>query len=135
VSKVCASAVLCAAMVLAAGCNKNKSTGEGEGGKKVTIKAPDHVNIKKGETAKLEVTVSREKFDGPVTVSIDKLPDNVSVDGAKEHKLEKANNSHTFTLKAATDAKAATDQNLTVKASAEGVKIEPITVKVNIKTE
>ena len=56
-----------ALLVGGTGCtSKEKKTGEGEGGKKLSVKAPADTSIKSGETATIDVVITREKFNDPV---------------------------------------------------------------------
>lgn len=120
-----------ALLVGATGCPREKKTVEGEGGKKLTVKAPANTSIKPGETATINIDVTREKFNDPVELKITGLPDGVTV---LENDLTLAKDASTakLTLKAAPDAKPVDDQKVTVIASGGGITPEA-TFKVTVK--
>jgi protein-disulfide isomerase len=100
------SLLAAAALVFAVGCTGKKTVQEGEEGKKVDIaRSFLETNIKPGETAKVEVSITREKYDGPVDVKFMDLPEDVKVEGGETQKLDKGVTKKEFTLKADKDAK------------------------------
>src|SRR5262245_63158177 len=66
------------------GCKKGEQkTAEGEGGKKLTLEGPPETNVKVGDTTKVTVKITREKFTEPVEIEIADLPAGVTADPAK----------------------------------------------------
>ena len=57
----------------------SKKTAEGEGGKKLTVKAPADTSVKQGETTMINVDITREKFNDPVDLKFSGLPDGVII--------------------------------------------------------
>lgn len=99
---------------LAAGCEK--STVQGDAGKKLTLIKPLDQNITRGETEKVSVVVARTNFDGPVMVRFDDLPRGVSlVDTATN--INANENEKVFVLKAAADADLVKNHRATVSAT------------------
>jgi len=99
---------------LAAGCEK--STVQGDAGKKLTLIKPLDQNITRGETEKVSVVVARTNFDGPVMVRFDDLPRGVTlVDTATN--INANENEKVFVLKAAADADLVKNHRATVSAT------------------
>jgi hypothetical protein len=71
------------------------------GGREVAVSTQRSVTIRRGEQAALTVDVDRERYSGPVTVSISGLPTGVRADD-KMMKVETAQ--ATFILEASRDA-------------------------------
>jgi hypothetical protein len=114
------------------GCpSKEKVTAEGEGGKKLSVKAPADTSINSGETATINVDITREKFNDPVELKFVGLPDGVTI---MENNLtiSKDVTSAKLTLKVADDAKPVDHQKVTVTASGGGMKPEA-TFKLTVK--
>ncbi len=120
-----------ALLVCGAGCSSEKKTGEGEGGKKLTVKAPADTSIKPGETATINIDITREKFNDPVELKFTGLPVGVSI-MENDLTISKDVSSAKLTLKAGADAKPAADHKVTVTASGGGMKPEA-TFKVTVK--
>jgi uncharacterized membrane protein len=113
------------------GCtNKEKKTAEGEAGKKLSVKAPADTSIKQGETATINVDITREKFNDPVELKFAGLPDGVSI-MENDLTISKDVSSTKLTLKAAADAKPVDHHKVTVTASGGGMKPEA-TFKVTV---
>src|SRR5882762_4664471 len=69
-----------ALLVCSTGCpSREKKTVEGEGGKKLSVKAPADTSVKQGDTATITVDITREKFNDPVELKFTGLPDGVSI--------------------------------------------------------
>jgi hypothetical protein len=103
---VCAAAV--AALVVAVnGCQRK--TAENTAGQKITLSAPGNVDIKRGGTAEVKVSISRTNYNEPVKVEITNLPTGVSVE-TKDMTIAKDQSSGTFTLKARDDAELVTKE-------------------------
>jgi len=99
---------------LAAGCEK--STVQGDAGKKLTLVKPLDQSIVRGETEKVSVVVTRKNFEGPVMVRFDDLPRGVSlVDTATS--INGNENEKVFVLKASTDADLVKNHTATVTAT------------------
>lgn len=104
--------------IAAAGCEK--TTVENEKGQKLTIVKPANSTIKRGETEKVSIVVTRDNFTGPVTVKFDKLPNGVTVVGS-DNTIE--SNERTFVLSASSTADLVANHVATVTASGpEGMK-------------
>jgi uncharacterized membrane protein len=114
------------------GCTKGeKKTVEGEGGKKLTLKAPGNTTVKQGDTAAISVDITREKFNDPVELKITGLPEGVSI-MEDNMTISKDATSTKLTLKAAADAKPVDDHPVTVTATSGGLK-QDATFKVTVK--
>lgn len=106
------------------GCpSKEKKTSEGEGGKKLSVKAPADTSIKAGETATINVEITRDKFNDPVELKFVGLPDGVTI-MENDLTISKDVTSAKLTLKVAEDAKPVDHQKVTVTASGGGMKPE-----------
>ena len=121
-----------ALLVGGTGCpNKEKVTAEGEGGKKLSVKAPADTSINTGETATINVDITREKFNDPVALKFVGLPDGVTI-MENDLTISKDVASAKLTLKVAEDAKPVDHQKVTVTATGGGMKPEA-TFKVTVK--
>ena len=47
--------------------------------KKLTLKAPGHTSVKQGETAAIQVDITRDKFNDPVELKFSGLPEGVTI--------------------------------------------------------
>ncbi len=108
-----AKALVCVAamaglMMVATGCPK-KTTAENTAGQKLTVSEPSNVDIKRGGTAEVKVSITRTNYNEVVKVSIDNLPTGVSVE-SKDLTIAKDQSSGTFTLKAKDDAELVTKE-------------------------
>src|SRR5579859_4547898 len=76
-----ATGLLAAAFLVGGtGClNKEKKSAVGEGGKKLSVNSPGDTSVKPGETATINVDITREKFNDPVELRFTGLPDGVSI--------------------------------------------------------
>jgi hypothetical protein len=120
-----------ALLVDGTGCNKGvKTTTEGEGGKKLSVKAPGNTSVKPGETATINVDITREKFNDPVELKFTGLPEGVSI-MENDLTISKDVSSAKLTLKATADAKPVDDQKVTVTASGGGMQLDA-TFKVTV---
>ena len=113
------------------GCSRDKQTEEGEGGKKLSVKAPADTSINPGETATINVDITREKINEPVALVFTGLPEGVSI-MENDLTISKDVSSAKLTLKASADAKPVHDHKVTVTASGGGIKPEA-TFKVTVK--
>jgi len=118
-------------LVGATGCPREKKTVEGESGKKLTVKAPANTSLKPGETATINVDITREKFNDPVELKITGLPTGVHI-MENDLTISKDATGAKLTLKADPDAKPVDDQKVTVTASGGGIHPEA-TFKVTVK--
>ena len=66
------------AMMLSAGC-KNRSTVQGQAGKKLALETAGQVTIERGGMAKAEIKIHREKLEGPVSINFGELPGGIEV--------------------------------------------------------
>jgi uncharacterized membrane protein len=99
--------------------------------KSVSVKVAEDTTVKQGGEAKIKVTITREKFEEPVTLKFTDLPEGVSI-VETDMTIAKADKSAEFTLKAAADAKAMDDHKVTVTASS-GTITNDATFKVSVK--
>ena len=83
------------------------ATVRGPEGQSLTATTPRSMTIRRGDTSTLEVGIDREKFTGPVTVSIFQLPKGVESDKSS---IKAETTSATFILKAAAGADLVTNQ-------------------------
>jgi uncharacterized membrane protein len=113
------------------GCGRETKTTEGVGGKKLTVKGPSHTSIKAGDTATINIDVTREKFNDPVELKFTGLPDGVSI-MESDRTISKDVTSAKLTLKTTPDAKPIDDHPVTVTASGGGMT-EDVTFKVTVK--
>jgi hypothetical protein len=121
-----------ALLVGGTGCpSKEKKTAEGEAGKKLSVKAPADTSIKSGETATIDVVITREKFNDPVELVFIGLPDGVVI-MENDLTISKDVSNAKLTLKVAENAKPVDDHKVTVRASGGGMKPEA-TFKVSVK--
>src|SRR5262249_54983820 len=115
------------------GCPKGgeRKTVEGEGGKKLSVKAPGDTSVKQGDTAPITVSITREKFNDPVELKFTDLPEGVII-VENDLTIAKDINESKLTLKAATGAKPVDDHKVTVTASGGGMK-QDVSFKVTVK--
>ena len=103
------------AAILFAAAACNSTTVRGPEGEAVTATAPSALTIHRGDSIPLKVALDRDKFEGPVTVSISQLPKGVETD----HVTQTVDTSSaTFSLKASNNADLVANQavNVTVDA-------------------
>jgi len=89
------SAALAASLLALSACQS--ATVRGTEGKSLTATTPSSMTIHRGDSLPLEVGIDREKFTGPVTVSIFQLPKGVESDTSS---IKAESTSATFILKA-----------------------------------
>jgi hypothetical protein len=99
-------AALAACLFAAAACTSN-TTVRGTQGQSTTATTPSSMTLHRGDTAPLEVGIDRERFTGPVTVSIFQLPKGVESDKSS---IKAEATSATFILKVAAAADLVTNQ-------------------------
>lgn len=126
-------------LCVAAGCQKTTSTGVGEnkpGGektvKKLTLIAAKSQTIKRGDTDKVMITITRDHFDDPVTVRLNDLPKGIEVVGEQSAVIPKGSNSVTLELKATDDAEVG-EHDVTIAADAPGLDENTQTFKLTVK--
>jgi hypothetical protein len=120
------------------GCNKTTTTGTGMSTrtgervtKKLTVMAANDQTVARGATDKVTVTVNRDNFNDPVTVTLSGLPKGVTV-SEKDLVIPASGNTVTATLVADKEA-AVGDHNVTITAKAEGVEENKQTFKLTVK--
>ncbi len=118
-----AAAFLLAGLV---GCGDTKTDS-----KKLSVTAPNTVELKAGETKKFKFSVSRTGFDDDVKLTIDGLPDGVTAED-KSPSVKKGDKEIEVSFKAADSAAAIEKKDATVRASGGGLNPDPakFTVKV-----
>lgn len=102
-------AALAAVLFAAAACQQTSV--RGPRGEELTATAPKWVTIHRGESVPLTVGIDRERFSGPVTVSLSQLPSGVAVDRRSQRVDTDA---ATFALSAKPDADLVARQALRV---------------------
>jgi len=125
---------LLVAMIGSTGCN-NKGTTEGKGGEKLTLSVPKDVTLTKGGEAKsVDVSISRTKFNEPVTIEFKNLPPGVKI-AETDMVIPKDKDKTTFNLKADDTAAEKTDHVVTITATAGGAEklTQEQTMKVTVK--
>jgi hypothetical protein len=117
--------LLTVALLGGVGCtNKGeKKSAEGEGGKKLSVQSPGDTSVKPGETATINVSITREKFNDPVELKFAGLPDGVSI-METDMTISKDASSAKLTLKADADAKPVSDHKVIVTARGGGMNPE-----------
>ena len=130
-SFVTTSLLTVALLLCGIGCSREKKTTEGEGGKKLSVKGPSDTSIKQGDTATVNIDITREKFNDPVELKFSGLPDGVSI-MENDRTISKDVTSAKFTLKADAEAKVVDDHKVTVTASGGGMT-QDVTFKVTVK--
>jgi len=121
------SLVLAAAVTLALmGCGDTKTDT-----KKLSVSAPGSVELKPGESKKAKFSVSRTGFDDDVKLTIEGMPEGVTVE-EKTAMVKKGDKEIEVTFKAAESAATIEKKDVTVKASGGGLNPDPakFTVKV-----
>ncbi len=98
-------AALAACLFALAACQS--ATVRGTEGRSLTATTPTSMTLHRGGSAPLEVGIDREKFTGPVTVSIFQLPKGVESD---QSSISAETTSATFILKAASAADLVSNQ-------------------------
>lgn len=122
-----------AALLILVGCQQ--STVEGPDHKKLTLKKPFDVTIKRGDTSQVSVSIDRDNFRDAVSVGIENLPKGVSVQD-RDSKIATGENSGKFTLKADDNAELVTNHEAKVTVTGpNGIKVtEPFKVTVKDKS-
>src|SRR5215467_11103675 len=132
-------AILALLFLVAAGCENKTTTsgpaeaknGKTEGAtkvKKLTLIAAKNQTIKRGDTDKVLVTVTRDNFDDAVTVRLNDLPKGVELVGDNEAVIPRGSNSVTLELKASDDAEVG-EHDVTIAADAPGISENTQTFK------
>ncbi|HYT88980.1 MAG TPA: hypothetical protein VEL76_09745 [Gemmataceae bacterium] len=103
------------------------------GDKKLTIGSIGDQTVKQDASTDVKISITRDKVDDEVTITVTGLPDKVTAEPATL-KLAKDKNDGTITLKAAADAKAEDGKEITVKASGGGVD-QTAKFKLNVKAK
>jgi hypothetical protein len=124
------------ALVMAAGCQKSTSTGpsttgKSEDTKKLTLVTSESQSIEQGETDRIQITINRDNFNDPVTISLNDLPPGIEF-VEKTATIPPNDNMVTLTLKAADDA-AVGEQTFVIVAEAPGLDKNTQTVKLMVK--
>lgn len=124
------------ALVIAVGCNQSTTTtgpkGNVAGAKRLTLTAAKEQTIKRGDTDKVKVSISRDNFSEPVTIKITGLPKGVTVVGPADPVIVAADSSTTLTLQAAADADVG-EHAVTLSAEAAGVDKNTQAFRLTVK--
>lgn len=104
-TRLLAPAALALCLVTVAACHSN--TVRGTEGRSTTVTTPRSMTIHRGDSIPLEVGIDRERFTGPVTVSIFQLPRGVEADKSS---IKAETTSATFILTAARSADLVSNQ-------------------------
>lgn len=115
--------VICG-LLATAGCGKtatssapSKDPAKPNTPRKLSVKGPTSQTVIQDRTDEMSVSVDRDGFSGPVTISLKNLPKGVTVE-TKDLTLPADKNSLTVTIKAAPDAPAVVDHVVQVMAKA-----------------
>jgi hypothetical protein len=100
--------------------------------KKLMLKAPADATIKQGDTAKVNVAITREHYTDPVEVKLTDLPTGVTVEGTPT--IAKDATSADVTLKASPDAKVVENHKVKVWAGSDAMKQES-SFKLTVKAK
>jgi hypothetical protein len=119
------SAALAVCLLAVAACQS--ATVRGTQGQSLTATTPTSMTLHRGNSAPLEVGIDRERFTGPVTVSIFQLPKGVASDKSS---IKAETTSATFILKA--DATADLVSNQAVGVTVEDPNGRQATQFVNL---
>ena len=124
------------------GCQEQKTTTQGPGGvnprtgqeeaKKLTMSTAKEQTIKRGDTDKVKVSISRDNFKDPVRLRVDKLPKGVALVNPEDAVIPADSNSTTLTLKADQQAEPG-DHPVQITAEAPGIERNTQTVNLHVK--
>jgi hypothetical protein len=103
-------AVVATCLLAIAACQS--ATVRGTQGRSLTATTPTSMTIQRGDSATLEVGIDRERFTGPVTVSIFQLPAGVLADRSS---IEAETTTATFILKASAVADLVHNQAVAIR--------------------
>jgi hypothetical protein len=117
-------------LLVFSGCEK--STVEGTGGKELTLTKPSSVSVQRGETDKVNISISRKNFTGPVRIKFNNLPAGMEVVDANR---EIGGDDATFVLQASDKADLVENHNATVTVEGpEGMRAtQPLVITVKEK--
>jgi hypothetical protein len=119
--------ILAAAAFGLCGCSSDESPS----GKKLSLFQPTSQTLRRGETNKIAITVTRRAFDGEVVIEFVDLPSGVKV--IEEGRIPKDDNLRNFTLHAANDAALVANHNAKVIAKGpEGLETSQ-TFQITVK--
>ncbi len=121
-------AALAACLFAVAACHSD-ATVRGTQGQSLTSTTPTSMTIHRGDSAPLEVGIDRERFTGPVTVSIFQLPKGVESDKSS---IKAESTSATFILKAAAAADLVSNQAVGVTVADPNGRTATQFVNVNV---
>jgi len=118
-------AVICG-LLAAVGCGKtetssapSKDPAKPNTPRKLSVTGPTGQTVTQDRTDEMTVSVNRDGFSGPVTISLKNLPKGVTLE-TKDLTLPADKNSLKVTVKAAPDAPAVVDHVVQVMAKADG---------------
>ena len=118
-------AVICG-LLAAVGCGKTATSSAPSNDpakpntpRKLSVKGPASQTVTQDRADEMTVSVDRDGFSGPVTISLKNLPKGVTVE-TKDLTLPADKNSLKVTVKAAPDAPAVVDHVVQVVAKADG---------------
>jgi hypothetical protein len=103
-------AVVASCLLMISACQS--ATVRGTQGQSLTATTPTSMTIQRGDSATLEVGIDRERFTGPVTVSIFQLPAGVVADKSS---IEAETTTATFILKAGAAADLVRNQAVAIR--------------------
>jgi hypothetical protein len=133
-------ALLGCALLVGAGCEQSTTTGP-KGGtantanvKRLTLTAAKDQSIRRGDTDKVPVAITRDNFSDPVTIHVAGLPKGVVVLDGKNVVIPGGSNTATLTLKADADAELG-EHNVTLSAEAKGLEKNSQVFRLTVKKE
>ena len=127
--KVAVTALVLAGLL--AGCGKDASTKvEGRTGATLTLKEPGSVSVRRGDFAKVKISIGREGFAAPVRIRFADLPDGVEI---VESDTRIVGDDGEFTVRAGRNATLVENQVAQVTAEGPGDTAVTQNFKVTVK--
>jgi hypothetical protein len=109
------------------GCDKGATTGPStdpnrpNAERKLTVTSPGSQTVTQDKTDEFTISINRDRFEGPVEIKIDNLPEKVEL-VTKEMTIPADKSSLAVTVKAAPDAPPVEDREVKVTAKAKDQK-------------
>lgn len=113
--KITTPVVLTLCLIAAAGCRQTQM--RGPEGQTITTTTPRSISVHRGGSVALEVGIDRERYTGPVKVTVSQLPRGVRADRPS---ATFETTSATFVLEAAPNADLVTNQQVAIIVSGLG---------------
>lgn len=122
----------CSAVIalLAAGIGCEQSTVQGENGRKLSVVQPSSQTMNRGDTNKIDISVSRTNFGDALGVTFSDLPRGTTV--VEDKKIASDRSSGTYTLHSAPDADLVTNHVSRVTVEGPGGMTATETFKITV---